>query len=53
MMKNELTTEEWLIINNYLQFGITTFHCSKDIETFKSAKKKIKKTSEKIKKHEH
>lgn len=47
-MKNELTAEEWLIINNYLQFGITTFHCSKDIETFKSAKKKIKQTAKEI-----
>lgn len=50
-MKNDLTAEEWLKLNKYLQFGVTAFNCSKDIEIFKSAKEKIKQTAKEIRSH--
>lgn len=53
-MKNELTAEEWLALNNYLQFGVSAYihdEAGKELELFKSAKEKIKQTAKEIESH--
>lgn len=51
-MKNDLTAEEWAVLNDYLQYGVA-FVGSKDyekrMELWKSAKDKVKKVAEEIK----
>lgn len=53
-MKNDLTAEEWIALNNYLQFGVSAYthdETGKGLELFKSAKEKIKQTAKEIRKN--
>lgn len=53
-MKNDLTTEEWLALDEYLRFGKDIIHFWKNngfwykSQTLKSAKKKINQVAKQI-----